>query len=46
MFEVPSDETVSEVIINEECITSKKDPEIIRGNSNENLLESPKIEES
>lgn len=45
MFEVPSDETVSEVIINEECITSKKDPEIIRGNSNENLLESPKIEE-
>ena len=45
MFEVPSDETVSEVIINEECITSKKDPEIISGNSNENLLESPKIEE-
>lgn len=45
MFEVPSDETVSEVIINEECITSKKDPDIIRGISKENLLESPKIEE-
>jgi len=30
MFEIPSDETISKIVINEDCIKSKKSPEIIR----------------
>lgn len=30
MFDIPSDETIEKVIINEECITEKKNPEIVR----------------
>ena len=30
MFDVPSDETISKVIINEECISEKKNPEVVR----------------
>jgi len=30
MFEIPSDETISKVIINENCIKEKAEPEIIR----------------
>lgn len=30
MFDIPSDESISKVIINEECITEKKNPDIVR----------------
>lgn len=30
MFEIPTDETISKIVINEDCIKSKKSPEIIR----------------
>lgn len=30
MFDIPSDETISKVIINEECISEKKSPEVVR----------------
>lgn len=30
MFDIPSDETISKVIINEECISEKKNPEVVR----------------
>lgn len=30
MFEIPSDETISKVVIDESCITEKKVPEVIR----------------
>ena len=30
MFDVPSDPTIQEILINKECITEKKPPEIIR----------------
>ncbi len=30
MFEIPSDETISKIVINEDCIKSKKSPEIMR----------------
>lgn len=30
MFEIPSDETISKIVINDDCIKSKKSPEIIR----------------
>ena len=30
MFDIPSDETIEKVIINEECITEKKNPEAVR----------------
>lgn len=30
MFDIPSDETIEKVIINEECITEKKNPEVVR----------------
>ncbi|WP_297629844.1 ATP-dependent Clp protease ATP-binding subunit ClpX [uncultured Clostridium sp.] len=43
MFNAPSDESITEVIINDKCITSKMEPEIVRDNNN--LLETAKIEE-
>ncbi|MDV4150920.1 ATP-dependent Clp protease ATP-binding subunit ClpX [Clostridium sp. AL.422] len=30
MFDIPSDETIEKVIINEECITEKKNPEVVK----------------
>ncbi len=30
MFDIPSDESIEKVIINEECITEKKDPEVVK----------------
>ena len=30
MFDIPSDETISKVIINDECISEKKNPEVVR----------------
>ncbi len=30
MFDIPSDESIEKVIINEECITEKKNPEVIK----------------
>ena len=30
MFDIPSDENISKVIINEECISEKKNPEVVR----------------
>jgi len=30
MFDVPSDPTIQEILIDKECITEKKPPEIIR----------------
>lgn len=42
MFNVPSDETIKEVIISDKCITDKAEPEIVRDNSR--LLETAKIE--
>jgi ATP-dependent Clp protease ATP-binding subunit ClpX len=33
MFEVPSDPTIVEVLIDKDCITDKKDPQIIRSHS-------------
>ena len=32
MFEVPSDETISKVVISEECVSDNKEPEIFRDN--------------
>ena len=30
MFDIPSDESIEKVIINEECITEKKNPEVVK----------------
>ncbi|WP_066895381.1 ATP-dependent Clp protease ATP-binding subunit ClpX [Clostridium nigeriense] len=30
MFDIPSDESISKVVINEECITEKKNPEVVK----------------
>ena len=30
MFDIPSDETISKVIINDKCITEKKIPEVVK----------------
>lgn len=30
MFDIPSDESISKVVINDECINDKKSPEVIR----------------
>lgn len=45
MFDVPSDATIQEVVIEGECITDKKAPKIIRGSEEGNLLDVAKIEE-
>ena len=30
MFDIPSDESIEKVIINQDCITEKKNPEVIK----------------
>ncbi|MGL4873611.1 MAG: ATP-dependent Clp protease ATP-binding subunit ClpX [Clostridium sp.] len=45
MFTVPSDDSIKEVVIKKECITSKEEPELVRDGNKKNLLEEAKIEE-